>query len=216
MTIQSLIRRAPVGRLLGLLTVLAAQLLYFPINRLVHGGVALKTPLDAYVPLWPVWAVPYVLSVVWWMACLVWAAGRMETESYEAFVFSVTAGMLVSCAIYLLFPTYVVRPAVAGGGWEVQWLKWVYGHDQPYNAFPSSHAFNTTVVYLFWRRWQPRQTWLWALISIVVLCSTLFTHQHYFPDLLGGIGLAWTSYRLGLWWAAQRAPRRPMGQTERA
>jgi hypothetical protein len=29
--------------------------------------------------------------------------------------------------------------------------------------------------------------------------ATLFTHQHYLPDPIGGLALAWFGYRMGLW-----------------
>jgi membrane-associated phospholipid phosphatase len=190
-------------RLSGLVILAALQLLYFPINRLIQGGVVLKIPLDDHIPLWPIWIVPYLLFVVWWVTCLVWAACSMEKELFRAFVISAASVMLISYAIYIVYPTYVVRPTVTGSSWEWRLLDWIYRHDRAYNAFPSSHTYSTMLVFFYWLRWYPRKGWLWGAISVMILCSTLLVHQHYVPDLIGGISLAWLGYRLGLWWASR-------------
>jgi membrane-associated phospholipid phosphatase len=43
---------------------------------------------------------------------------------------------------------------------------------------------------------------------VSVLLSTLFTHQHYLPDLIGGLALAKNSIHLGNWWVQKRSPLR--------
>jgi membrane-associated phospholipid phosphatase len=52
--------------------------------------------------------------------------------------------------------------------------------------------------------WYPRYRWLWIAIVVLVLLSTLFTHQHYLPDLGGGLILAKNSLRFGEWWMQKR------------
>lgn len=191
----------PKARLIWLALLFVVQWLYFPINRAVQGGVVLDTPWDAYIPLWPIWAVPYLLSMVWWVACFVWAACKMDDTLYRAFVIGMAAVMLVSYAIYLLYPTYIVRPLLEGDTWSMALVRLIYSHDRTYNACPSGHTYTTVMICLFWCRWRPRQRHLWIGITIVVLLSTLFTGQHYLPDLVGGILLAWAGYHLSLWWA---------------
>jgi membrane-associated phospholipid phosphatase len=84
----------------------------------------------------------------------------------------------------------------------------LYENDRAYNAFPSGHTYNTSLIALFWWRWYPRYRWLWAAIALVVLASTLFTRQHNIPDLIGGVAFACTGYLVGLRWAARRLSRR--------
>ena len=38
-----------------------------------------------------------------------------------------------------------------------------------------------------------------AATVVVIVLATLFTHQHYLPDPIGGLLLAWLGYRIGLW-----------------
>lgn len=191
-------------RALWLILLLLTQLLYFPINRSVQGGVILKTPLDVYLPLWGIWAIPYLLSLLWWAGSFLWAAWKMEDDLYLAFVVGTLAVMLTSYLIYLIFPTYIDRPVLDGTHWTTELVRFIYGNDRSYNAFPSGHTYTTVLIALFWSRWYPRQRWLWITITVVILFSTLFTRQHYILDLIAGSLLAWAGYRFGLWWVARR------------
>ncbi len=192
-------------RLLWLLGVFAVQMLYFPINRTMHGGVILRTPLDDYIPLWPIWAVPYLLSLVWWEGAFVWAAIRMEGDRFRALAIATLAVMLTSYALYLVYPTYVERPTVQGSGWAADLVRAIYRNDRLHNAFPSGHTYFTTLIALFWWDWKPRLRWLWAATVAIVILATLFTGQHHLPDPLGGLLWAWLGYRFGIWWIARRS-----------
>ena len=192
---------------LSLLAILfAAQSLYFPINRLMDGGTIFKTTLDQYIPLWAIWVVPYLLYLPFWMTAFIWAAFKMETRMFKRFFASALAATLIGIAIFLLFPTYIERPVLVGEDWATNLLRFVYGNDDVYNAFPSGHVYLTTVISIFWIEWYPRQRLLWLAVIASVLLSTLFTHQHYLPDLIGGLALAKNSILLGNWWVQKRSP----------
>jgi len=194
----------PRKRLFWLSILFFVQLLYFPINRLMTGGIVLETRWDALVPLWPAWALPYLLSLIWWAGCFIWAALKMEASLYRAFVAGVLFTLLTSYAFYILFPTYVIRPQVEGTTWQSDLLRWIYAHDRLHNAFPSGHTYTTMLIVFFWWNWQPHLRWLWTAIAMLVILSTLFTGQHNLPDLLGGIVWAWGGYRFGVWWARRK------------
>jgi membrane-associated phospholipid phosphatase len=177
--------------------------LYFPINRSVTGGVVLATRWDPLVPFWPIWAVPYALSLLWWAGCFVWATWAMDTDRFRALAVGTIATMLTSYAVYLIYPTYVQRPALTGDGLPIDLLRFIYANDRVNNAFPSGHTYTTTLIVLFWWDWQPRLRWLWVGIALVVVLSTLFTGQHNLPDPVGGAIWAWAGYRFGMWYAAR-------------
>jgi membrane-associated phospholipid phosphatase len=191
-------------RLLWLLILFGVQLLYVPINRTIRGGVVLNTPWDASIPLWPIWAVPYLLAIVWWVGSFVWSAWKMEDRLYRAFVVGALAVMLTSYAVYILFPTFVNRPILAGSSWQIDLLRLIYNNDRLHNAFPSGHTYTTLLIVFFWWRWQPRLRWVLGAAALVVLLSTLFTKQHNLPDVLGGIVFAWLGYQVGMWWAGRQ------------
>ena len=184
------------------------QGLYFPLNRFLKGGMELKTTLDDYVPLWSIWVLPYGLVCVWWIAAYLWAAWRMEEDLYEAFFIASAFVSVAALTIFTVFPTYVIRPVLSGTDWPSQLLNWVYTNDYMYNAFPSGHVYITTLIALFWSRCFPRWRLALAATVVIVILATLFTHQHYLPDPIGGLALAWFGYRIGLWCVAERDPIR--------
>ena len=203
-------------RLIWCALVFGIQVLYFPLNRFLQGGLEFKTALDEYVPVWPIWVLPYGLVCVWWVVAYLWAAWRMEDRLYEAFFIASAFASVTALTIYTVFPTYVIRTAVSGTDWAPQLLNWIYTNDYAYNAFPSGHVYITTLIALFWSRWFP--AWRRALTTTVVLVilATLFTGQHYLPDPIGGLALAWFSYRIGLWCMAERDPFRGRMESAKA
>jgi len=197
----------PRARLVWLIVLIAVQSLYVPINRAVQGGVDLCLPWDAYVPFWPIWAVPYLLSILWWMASYIWAAWKMDDTRYRAFVAAALAVMLTAYAVYLLYPTYAKRPVLEGHSWQIELVRSIYNSDRLYNAFPSSHTYTTMLIVLFWWDWRPKLRWLWAAIAVVVILSTLFIGQHNLLDPIAGIVWAYAGYRFGWWWVKRMRAR---------
>lgn len=165
--------------------------LYFPLNRKLTGGFNLSTRLDAWIPLWPVSVVPYLLCLPFWVGGLIWAAWKMDEQLFHSFA-SVCLFVLFSATLFYYFiPTYIKRPILANGNWTMRILERVYRNDGLYNAFPSGHVYHTCLICLFYNRLYSSHTWVWISIVIVVTLSTLFTRQHHLADLLGGLAIAW-------------------------
>jgi membrane-associated phospholipid phosphatase len=193
-------------RLIWCALLFGIQALYFPLNRYLQGGTQFKTSLDDYIPVWSVWVLPYALICWWWVVAYLWAAGRMEERLYEAFFLASAVMQVSALTIFTLFPTYVIRPALLAEDWSSRLLNWIYANDYTYNAFPSGHVYITTLIAFFWSRWFPRWRWLWAGTVVIIILATLFTGQHYLPDPIGGLALAWLSYRVGLWCTTDANP----------
>jgi membrane-associated phospholipid phosphatase len=185
-------------RLIWCALLFGIQMMYFPLNRYLQGGIEFRTPLDDHIPLLPIWIVPYGLACCWWVAAYLWATWRMDEQMYEAFFIASAVMQVSALLIFTLFPTYVTRATLPASDWSAHLLNWVYTNDYAYNAFPSGHVYITTLIALFWSRWFPHLRWLWYSTVVLVGLATLFTQQHYLPDPLGGLGLAWLSYRIGL------------------
>lgn len=192
-----------IQRIPSLLLILAAQALYFPINRGMHGGIAVQVPLDNLIPLIPIWSVPYAAVYALWGAALLWALFRAEDREFRACTIACLVTILTGMATFVLFPTYVNRPVIPGTDWASQFLRSIYTNDAVYNAFPSGHVYLTTLVGLFFSRWYPQTRMLWVVVWIIVTLSTLFTHQHSSIDPIGGLVWGYTGYRIGLWWNFQ-------------
>ncbi len=195
-------------RILGLSLILGVYLIYFPINQHVNGGFSSHIFLDDWIPLWPVWTAPYILAIGWWVFAAIWAAIKMELALFKRLVAAVLVMSLSSFLVHLLIPTFVVRPEAVGEGWGMNLIRMIYALDQPYNALPSGHTYNTVLVAIFWWHWKPRYRWLWAATVPVVILSTLFTKQHYLLDPLFGLLWAFGAYFISgklMAWRSKRA-----------
>jgi membrane-associated phospholipid phosphatase len=175
------------------------QLMYLPTSRFMTGGIIPRIPLDNYIPIWSVWVVPYMLVWPIWIAAYTWAALKMQGRLFRVAVVSATFTIGVGMTIFMLYPTYVIRPALAGTDFFTNALRYVYSHDGSYDAAPSGHVYMTTLLALFYSLWYPRQKWLWYGILVIVCLSTLFTGQHYILDVVTGLILGIIGYYAGFW-----------------
>lgn len=121
-----------------------------------------------------------------------------DRESMRKFAV-VTIGTIALCgAIFLVLPLTIERPLVVPASLSDRLLAWLYATDRPINLFPSMHV---ALAYLFaCIVGQERPHWktymmLWATL---IALSTLFTHQHYMVDVLGGIIVAMGAWRVFL------------------
>jgi membrane-associated phospholipid phosphatase len=188
---------------------LIVSLGYLPLNHMMQGGTTVKIWLDQYVPLWPIWMVPYLLTIVWWVVAGAWAFLAMEDRLFLAFVSSWVLACLIGFCFFIFYPTYMVRPVLTTNGWAESLVGYVYTNDRTYNAFPSMHLWVSVTITLYLGAWKPKwRVLLWAA-TIVIALSTLFSGQHWILDVVGGTSLAVLCYYLGpaiaarvisLWW----------------
>jgi membrane-associated phospholipid phosphatase len=194
-----------------------AQAIYLPLNQNLSGGYQTRIWLDSYIPILPVWTIPYVL---WLPVCLFfafWAAMNMEDFIFKAYFTGAMVTIFSSMLIFALFPTYVIRPEVTGNGIFSNMLRSVYQNDQLYNALPSGHVYLVVFTALFYICWQSSRscslksiiwlswrTWFWIGMIVIVCLSALFTGQHSIIDIPGGAVMAILGYYSGWWWAGKR------------
>jgi membrane-associated phospholipid phosphatase len=186
-------------RVLMVAGVLLIQSIYTPTSLLLTGGIEPKLPIDTF-PLWTVWVIPYVFCYPLWASALVWLIWKMDETLFRKAI----AGLFFACSlgvsIFILFPTYVVQPELAGTDILTNLLRSIQIAGGTHDALPSAHIYTTVVLALFYHDWYPRYKWLWLLIVVTVSFSTLFTQQHYIVDVLAGYLTGWLGYRFGLWW----------------
>jgi len=194
-------------RISYLVLIIGLHTLYFPINRTIRGGWLLEVSWDALIPFWPMWGIPYLASILWWLGSYIWAYLKMDTPRFQALIIGMAFTLVTSYLVYIVFPTYIERPNVVGTGWQHELIRLIFDNDRVNNAFPSGHTYSTMLIVFFWWQWQPKYRWLWAAIAIIIILSTLFTGQHNLLDPLGGIAWAWFGYLFGNWWAQNRRLR---------
>lgn len=128
--------------------------------------------VDRAIPFLP-WTIAIYLS----QFVLLFLALRRE-RGWRIYI-SIAIATLVSCAVFLFYPTTIARPPVNNTAFDALWL-----FDVPENCFPSLHVSLALIAAYYWQRWFAV---VWA---IAIAVSTMTTKQHYFVDMAGGVAVA--------------------------
>ncbi len=192
-------------RLLALLVILICILLYIPTNKLISGGITTNTLIDQYIPLLPIFIIPYVLAWPFWGLSLAIFGKFLDDKRFHQMFISFAIAGVLSAIIYVVFPTYVIRPAVVGSDVFSNMIKILYSNDSPYNALPSGHTFYTFLCMFYYLKFL-KNRYLKILIVIfaaLVVASTVFTKQHYLLDIVAGSLFALFAYYISRWLASR-------------
>ena len=104
---------------------------------------------------------------------------------------------LLSYFVYLIFPTFVTRPAITSTDLFSKVLVVIYQTDRAYNAAPSGHTFYSILSFLYLSRWKPKYKPIWILATLLILASALLTKQHYVLDIVCGLALGILAFAVG-------------------
>lgn len=147
-------------------------------------------PLDAAIALQPAWVLIYG-PLYLFLILLPLFVVRNDVHIRRT-VYAYLAVWVSAYAVFFAFPTAAPRPAdtIAGDGFAVWGLNFLYEADPPFNCFPSLHVAHSFVSALASYRVH-RGVGLIALGgALLVGISTLFTKQHYVLDVAAGMLLA--------------------------
>lgn len=164
------------------------MLLYVPINRLLTGGITTETFIDQYIPLIPIFIIPYILAWPYWGFSIVIFLRSFDKKLLWHMAIAFILAGVISAIIYVIWPTYVIRPEVTAIDTFSNMVRDLYATDAPYNALPSGHTFYTLLCFFFYLKLVRNKTLkiLIGIFSFLIIASTLFTKQHYFLDPIGG------------------------------
>lgn len=152
---------------------------------------------------------PYELPLLWidQMTPLIPWTFLIYTSDYLVFVFALILleqkahflsfarmmfGILLICGIFFYtFPTTYPRPLYPEVSNPVirAVMEFVAAADTPRNCFPSMHVGLTAGATWALRHFGIRIWGPFSLWSLLIFVSTLTTKQHYFLDILGGLGV---------------------------
>ena len=184
-----------------LAVMLLTQLLIFYPTRLLLPYLpthSFETALDAAIPVRPEWIVIYYLTFVFWLGSAVLilsespAYARRTAKGY-------LIAMLLSCVVFLVWPTTMTRPVPPDTGFFNLLLGQLYQIDDPVHLFPSLHVLITyfCIRAAMGSRIIPR--WYfpasWVFLVLVCLCI-LFVKQHVLADIPSGILIGEISVQL--------------------
>lgn len=185
--------------LLGYL--LLIDLLFFPIYGFCNWLTAQRSawlnlyiPAELAIPLIP-WTLWIYLSMflLFCLPLFTLPRPRVRGEALGAIV-----GLLVSAALWLIFPGQLGFERVLPPGYETMYGV-LFALDRPHNLAPSLHVVFSTLVVLACGRDAPRGArlglWLWLA---AIAASTVLTHQHHLLDVAAGFVVAFASRALAL------------------
>lgn len=170
-----------------------------------HAWVPKIPAIDDRIPLIAFFVVIYFFSYAFWIMGPI-AASLTGRRNFINYIIGLSAAYIIGFLIFTFSPTYMDRSAEglmelsSRPGFFNSLLRTVYandGSDLAFNLFPSYHCLISLYCYLGVRR-QPEISKgyrIYALLMTVLIClSTVFTKQHYFIDMIGGLGIAILCY----------------------
>jgi len=186
-------------------------LLLYPVVGLAFAFCEFVVESPRYVVEWPQVdrIIPFVPAMIWpylfWYVAIFFTfawLGWRDGKEFTRFAWFIYGGMLSACVIYLLFPNgELLRPATStlGTGWDYDALRWLYSQDDQNNVNPSIHVINTLAFWIALSRDRILGSRLWfhillALVSLLVIASTVLVKQHSILDVFGGLAMA------GVWY----------------
>jgi membrane-associated phospholipid phosphatase len=191
--VQALTRPYPVTLSMVALALLVPLYIFIAETMPGRSLHAPELALDRFFPLRPVWGLVYG-SLYLFLIALPAFVIRQEDQIRRT-VRAYLMVWIVAYVCFLVYPTRAPRPAeVAGNGFAVWGLRFLYEADPPYNCFPSLHVAHSFVSALACFRVHRGVGIVAGLCSALVGVSTLFTRQHYVLDVVAGIVLAGAAY----------------------
>lgn len=144
--------------------------------------------IDVSTPFLPWSFAIYLSEYVLVLLVIVLINDRDHFDSMSRMMF----GLLFLSGLFFMFlPTTYPRPAYP----EVEnpiiaFLMGLVGSaDKPNNCFPSMHVGITAIVVYACRPFRPWARAFFVLWGLLIILSTMTTKQHYFVDILGGLGV---------------------------
>lgn len=144
--------------------------------------------IDQAVPLIPWTFLVYTSDYLLVLAVIIMI---QDAEAFRAFSRKCFEVLILCGVFFIFFPTRYPRPGYP----EVSnpLIAFVMGlinvADTPLNCFPSMHVALTGVSAWCVRNRSPKVVFLFTLWSLAIFASTMTTKQHYFLDIVGGVGV---------------------------
>ena len=149
---------------------------------------------DRAFPFSPVWVFVYVAAFPFWIYQYSVVAKESRSLCYRL-VAADFAAKVICLLFFVLLPTHNVRPPLETGGFTGWAMRTIWLLDTPTNLFPSIHCFvswlGTRYIYECRSlRHRGLTCTLCTVGSVLVFLATMFTKQHVFYDVIGGVAVA--------------------------
>lgn len=149
----------------------------------------LTTSVDKKFPIIPEFLIIYFGCFLFWVFFYILCMRTNEAFCAKYFSFEILSRFICGI-IFILLPTYNIRPDVNGNGIFDAFLLFLYKIDTADNLFPSIHcliSWNCFVGMRNTKNYKPIYTYLAFISALLVFASTLFTRQHVIADVISAV-----------------------------
>jgi membrane-associated phospholipid phosphatase len=172
--------------------------IYLLLNHATENVYILVTIVDERIPFVPYFIVPYIAWYGLLFCALAWFLYH-DLRLYQSSLVTIIFSLLISFIVFSLYQTTVPRPEISSDDIFSQLTQLIYSIDNPYNAFPSIHVLTSYIIFLGCLKLKvhsPKISLaLQAMIAQVIL-STVFLKQHTLLDVLGGLILGGSLFKI--------------------
>ena len=145
--------------------------------------------IDGVIPFLPIFVVFYVLAYAQWGIGYIVAAGESREYYYRIITADIVA-KIICFAVFVIFPTHIVRPEITGTDVFSTLLSFIYSSDNPTKLIPSIHCLESWVCFRASLSMKKLPSWykiITLFFSVAVFLSTVFVKQHVVLDIPAGI-----------------------------
>lgn len=175
-----------------ILFLLQITLVYKLIQWNFVSGQTFKLALDDKIPFVALFVVPYILYLAVLIGIFVLATKDKRLFLATAKTFFWAA--LVCNLFFILLPTMVNRISILPANIFDKLVIFIYSIDTAKNSFPSEHVTFTVLANLCLIQISRVISWFLLPLTCLIVISTVLIKQHYLPDIIGGLALAWLVY----------------------
>lgn len=173
------------------------NVIYFVTSRITYPKLYdLSIPLDERVPFVPAFILVYFGCYLFWAVNYILIARQGREHAFRFFVADVMS-RLVCLLFFLVLPSTVARPEVAGDGICSGLVRLLYDIDPSINLFPSIHCLVSWFCFIGIRSRKNIPLWYRAfscIVAVGVFISTVTLRQHVIVDIISGVLLAEIMY----------------------
>jgi membrane-associated phospholipid phosphatase len=187
----------------GVLCILISALLYLVPNTLyTSSGAGLTlSALDRSVPFLP--ATGWLYASIYLF--LLWTFVRMrDLNRVSRFLYACVFAQFAAAVVFVCYPVIYPRelfPVPAGThAWNEAFVYFWHRIDGPANCVPSLHVSTSLLCAVAFERTRRRDAAIVFALAVLFSMSTLTFKQHYFVDVVTGLGLGLISYWIFFRW----------------
>lgn len=154
--------------------------------------VQVISSIDGIIPFIEWMIIPYSWSLILFIASFFIVSSIRQLHKLTICIILAT---LAACLCFYLFPFQFSYPRPSVSPIFAQAYQFLETTDRPYNQVPSLHvAYALIFLVCLWHSKFKMPIFLYRTVLLVIcgliIVSTLFTYQHHFIDLVGGVVLA--------------------------